>query len=220
MLSDLQYLNAPETIIVIVIVFFVISNLIGELLEFKGKVVPEFAKVRKYFKRKRKERKAISEMVELYNKEFKDIPNTLKEVKTLLSNVDQHYNADNITKRNDWMKWVNNQATVYDNTIVEISKKLDNAVKALQENTKMTEEMFVQNSRDRIIDFATKVSDVNAMVSREEFNRIFKVYHKYETFLKERNLTNGEVDVAMRIIDDAYGQHMKNHTFVEDVRGY
>ena len=57
-------------------------------------------------------------------------------------------------------------------------------------------------------------------MSREEFNRIFKVHTKYEKFLKERGLTNGEVDIAIRIIEESYKQHMKNHTFIEDLRGY
>ena len=219
MLSDLTYLNASETVIAIILVFLIVSNIIGEILELKGKVVPECIKIRKYFQRKRQERNTLGKMVEMYE-DIKDIPKTLQDVQVLLSSVDKHYSADNITMRNNWMDWVNKQAKVYDSTIVEIYKKLDSAVEALQDNTKMTEEMFVQNSRDRIIDFATKASDLNAMISREEFNRIFKVYHKYETFLKERNLTNGEIDVAMRIIDDAYAQHMKNHTFVEDIKGY
>ena len=91
---------------------------------------------------------------------------------------------------------------------------------ALKENTKMTEEMFVQSSRDRIIDFATKVANETVPVSREEFNRIFKVYSRYEDFLEERHMTNGEVDIAYRIIQDSYGAHMRNHTFIEDIRGY
>ena len=90
----------------------------------------------------------------------------------------------------------------------------------LKDNTKMTEEMFVQNSRDRIIDFATKVSVETNPVSREEFNRIFKVHTRYEKFLDEHEMTNGEVDIAYRIIQEAYEHHMKNHSFVEDVRGY
>ena len=118
------------------------------------------------------------------------------------------------------MQWVNDRAVVYDNSIVEISKKLDDAVVALKDNTKMTEEVFVQGSRDRIIDFATKVGNSDSMLSREEFNRIFKVYDKYEKFLEERGLTNGEVDIAIRIIRESYEQHMKHHTFIEDLRGY
>ena len=44
-------------------------NVIGEILEFKGKVVPEFMKIRKYFSRKRHEKKETAQ--------------TLKEVKQL-----------------------------------------------------------------------------------------------------------------------------------------
>jgi len=136
-----------------------------------------------------------------------------KEVKVLLNDVNAHYSADNIAKRDSWMQWVNDRAVTYDTFIKEMGDKFADVVKVL-------EEVFVQNSRDRIIDFATKVSDEKAMVSREEFNRIFKVHKKYEDFLEERNLTNGEVDIAYRIIADSYEGHMRNHTFVEDIRGY
>ena len=53
-----------------------------------------------------------------------------------------------------------------------------------------------------------------------EFNRIFKTYKNYENFLEKHNMTNGEVDIAYRIIKESYEDHMKNHTFVEDIRGY
>lgn len=210
MLSNLEYLiktiGLPESIVIAVILIIVVTNLIGEILELKGKIVPEFIKMRKYISRKKQERGEVAE--------------TLKEVKRLLSDVNSHYSTDNIQKRNGWMKWVNDRAIVYDDSIVEISKKLDDAVSALKDNTKMTEEIFVQSSRDRIVDFATKVGNLDVMVSREEFNRIFKVYNKYEKFLEERGLTNGEVDIAIRIIRESYEQHMKHHTFIEDLRGY
>lgn len=111
------------------------------------------------------------------------------------------------------MQWVNDRAATYDTFIKEMGEKFGDVVKVL-------EEIFVQSSRDRIIDIATKVCDDKSMVSREEFNRIFKVHKKYEGFLNERNLTNGEVDIAYRIITDSYEGHIRNHTFVEDVRGY
>lgn len=210
MLSNLEYLihaiGLSKSIAIATIIILVITNFIGEILEFKGKIVPEFVKMRKFFSRKKQERNETAE--------------TLKEVRRLLCDVNDHYSYDNIQKRNDWMQWVNDRAIVYDNSIVEISKKLDDAVNALKDNTKMTEEVFVQSSRDRIIDFAAKVTTQDVMVSREEFNRIFKVHKKYEKFLKERGLTNGEVDIAFRIIIDSYEQHMKNHTFIEDLRGY
>ena len=206
MLSYIEYLNIPARVAVILVGLLLVLQVIGELLEFKGKVVPEFMKVRKYFARRRKEKEEIA--------------NTLKNVEQLLNDVNNHYSADNIQKRDDWMKWVNDKAVVYDSSIIEMSQKISDAILALKDNTRMTEEMFAQSSRDRIIDFATKVSDANTMVSREEFNRIFKVHDKYEKFLDERGLTNGEIDINFQIIKDSYEEHIKNHTFTEDVRGY
>jgi len=206
MLGYIEYLGVPATVAIVIIAFFFFMQIIGELLEFKGKVVPEFLKIRKFFARKKYEKKEVTE--------------TLKEVKQLLSDVNSHYSEDNITKRNSWMQWVNDRAVVYDESIVKISEELGGVARSLTENTKLTEEMFIEGSRDRIIDFATKVSNVDAVVSREEFNRIFKVYEKYEKFLSWHDLTNGEVDIAYRIIKEAYENRMKSHTFVEDVRGY
>ena len=201
-----EHLNIPTKIVIVLVGAFLVLQIIGELLEFKGKIVPEFLKIRKYFKRKKEERNETAK--------------ALKDVKKLLNDVNQHYSKDNIQKRDGWMKWVNDRAVVYDDFIVDISNKIDNIVQALNCNTKMTEEMFVQSSRDRIIDFAAKVGDKNVVVSREEFNRIFKVYEKYEKFLEEHGLTNGEIDIAMHIIKESYEQHMINHNFIEDVRGY
>lgn len=206
MIPYIEYLKLPTQIAVALVGALLVLNLLGEILEFKGKIVPEFMKIRKYFARKRSEKKEAAQ--------------TLKEVRQLLSEVNAHYSKDNITKRDAWMQWVNNRANVYDDSIVEINSKLSDVTDALKDNSKLTEEMFIQSSRDRIIDFATKVTDDNIIVSREEFNRIFKVYDKYEKFLEERGLTNGEIDIAIHMIRESYEHHMKEHTFLEDVRGF
>lgn len=209
MLSLIEYLNLPTKIAIILVGLLLILQVIGELLEVKGKIVPEFMKIRKYFLRKKMEKKEVEK--------------TLSDVKTLLTDVNAHYSADNIAKRDSWMQWVNGRAIVYDNSIGEIGKiseNLTSVTQALKDCTKMTEELFVQNSRDRIIDFASKVSNPNVLVSREEFNRIFKIHDRYEEFLTEHDMTNGEVDIAYQVIKETYEEHMKNHTFLEDVRGY
>lgn len=206
MISLIEYLNLPTRIALIIIFIFFIMQVIGELLEFKGKVVPEIMKVRKYFQGKRKEREEITQ--------------ALSDVKKLLGEVNLHYSSDNIAKRDDWMNWVNDRAQVYDDSIETISSALANVTEALRDNSKITEELFIQSSRDRIIDFATKVENPDVVVSREEFNRIFKVYDRYEEFLKERGLKNGEIDINYQIAREAYEEHLRNHTFIEDVRGY
>lgn len=202
MISYLEYLNAPAKIGCVIIVCFVVMQAIGELLEFKGKVVPEFLKIRKFFSRRKAEKEEVRLM--------------LQRVEQKLTDVNAHYSADNITRRDNWMKQVNQ----YGDSIIAINKTLAEVTAELKDNTRLTEEMFVQSSRDRIINFATRLAAESAVVSREEFNRIFKVYQDYESYITEHGLTNGEVDVSIRLIRESYEAHMKNHTFIEDVRGY
>lgn len=206
MISFINYLNMPSKVAIIIVAIFFFVQIVGELLEFKGKVVPEFVKIRKFFLRRRKERNETMQ--------------TLKEVRILLNDANDYYSKETIEKRNNWMNWVNSRAVVYDNSIEKLNNTIVGITEALNENTKMTEEIFIQSSRDRIIDFANRVSDEQAMASREEFNRIFKVYDEYEEFLEQHNRTNGEINIAYRIIKEAYEKRMRNHSFVEDIRGY
>lgn len=206
MINYIEYLGIPLKIAIVLVVIFFVMQAIGEFLEFKGKVVPEFFKIRKWLTRRKREKAEATQ--------------TLKDVQVLLNDVNGHYSADNIAKRDGWMKWVNDRAEVYDESIKQLREALTEVMQALKDNTKLTEEMFIQSSRDRIIDFATKTSNENVMVSREEFNRIFKVYAKYEKYLEEYKMTNGEVDINYQIIKESYEQRLRDHAFTEDIRGY
>lgn len=206
MINYIEYLGIPLKIAIVLVAIFFAMQAIGEFLEFKGKVVPEFFKIRKWFTRRKREKAEATQ--------------TLKDVQVLLNDVNGHYFADNIAKRDGWMKWVNDRAEVYDESIKQLREALTEVMQALKDNTKLTEEMFIQSSRDRIIDFATKTSNENVMVSREEFNRIFKVYAKYEKYLEEHKMTNGEVDINYQIIKESYEQRLRDHAFTEDIRGY
>ena len=202
MLNYFNYLNMPTKIGIIIIAAFVVMQIVGEILEFMGKVVPEFVKIRKYFTRKKQEKEQMAK--------------TLQRVQTLLDDVNSHYSADNITKRNTWMQWVNDRAIVYDASVAELTSLKD----ALAANNELTLDLYININRNRIIDFASKIVNENVAVSREEFNRIFKIYNEYEAILKKYNKTNGEVDIAIRIIEESYAEHMRHHTFIEDARGY
>ncbi len=206
MINYIEYLGIPLKIAIVLVAIFFAMQAIGEFLEFKGKVVPEFFKIRKWFTRRKREKAEAAQ--------------TLKDVQVLLNDVNSNYSADNIAKRDGWMQWVNNRAEVYDESIKQLREALTEVMQALKDNTKLTEEMFIQSSRDRIIDFATKTSNENVMVSREEFNRIFKVYAKYEKYLEEHKMTNGEVDINYQIIKESYEQRLRDHAFTEDIRGY
>lgn len=197
-------LGVPGSVAVVILILFAVLQLIGEFIEACGKVSPAFLSIRRYIKKRN----------ELKKKQIE----TLESVQKLLADVNKHYDKDNIAKRDSWMQWVNSRATVYDSTIQDYKDITAKLTKAVEDNTAMTQQMFIENSRDRIIDFASKVSNPLSYVSREEFNRIFKIYRKYEDFLQEHNLTNGEVEVNYQIIKDAYADHVANHRFVEEMR--
>ena len=181
---------------------WIILNIVGELVEKTGKIVPEFMKVRKFFARKKEEKKRQKQL--------------LVNVETLLNDVNQHYSEDNIAKRNEWMEWVNSRARIYDQSIAELTEMKQ----SIADNNKLTLDLYININRNRIIDFASKVANENVLISKEEFNRIFKIYQDYEAILEQHHMTNGEVDIAYRIIQESYKERLQDHTFLEDVRGY
>lgn len=219
MLNYLEYLNSPIKVTTFLVGVFLVIQIVGEILEFKGKVVPEFIKIRKYFARKKKERQALSQMTVLLD-EHNQMAQTLKEVNRVLADIDKHYSKDNIAMRDGWMKEVNEhivnsekKRSEQDALMRELSEKLDR-------NNADTLAILIDNKRNTIIDFASYVVDDKCSVTREQFNRIFKLYKEYEEIIDQNGMTNGEVDIAYRIITEAYENHLKNHTFVENIRGY
>lgn len=202
MLNYIEYLNVPSQIAIALIAVLFVLQLIGEFLNFKGKAVPEIMSIRKYFARKKSERKVIREL-----------PNTIQDLKNMVNNIDKHYNADNISMRDKWIDSVNNKLMMEDKLVRDLDKKLDEANKDIAS-------ILVDNKRDTIIDFASRVSNSSVLVTKEQFNRVFKLYKEYEDLISKNGLTNGEVDIAYRIIVESYEEHLSNHTFIEDTRGW
>lgn len=202
MLNYIEYLNIQSQIAIALVAVLFVLQLIGEFLNFKGKAVPEIMSIRKYFARKKSERKVIREL-----------PDTIQDLKDIVNNINEHYNKDNISKRDKWIDSVNNKLMMEDKLVRDLDKKLDEANKDIVS-------ILVDSKRDTIIDFASKVSNSNALVTKEQFNRIFKLYKEYEDLISKNGLTNGEVDIAYRIIVESYEEHLSSHTFIEDTRGW
>lgn len=165
----------------------------------KKKIIPEFISIKQRRERKRKERETLEQL-----------PNTISEVKTFLNDVNQHYNADNITKRNDW--------------IAEVDAKLDsnaNSYKDLKEDVKDLKDMvlniLVESKREAIVRFAERVVD-DKSVSREQFERMLKVYQEYEMLVQDHEIPNNVLNISVEIINEAYKKHLQEHSFLEDKR--
>lgn len=226
MLNYIEYLNMPAKVGVALAGIFFVIQIIGETLEIKGKVVPEFVKIRKYFTRKKKEREALKKMPDLIadyintKNENCEVNSMLVEVKELLSNVNQHYNEDNIAKRDGWMQGVNDKfADIYskqaerDGLIISLNEKIDR-------NNADTLSLLLDNKRNFILEFAEKAPDMSRLLSREQYRRFFKVHKEYEQLIAEHGLSNGEVDIAHRVTEESYEERIKKHAFLEDAHGY
>ena len=145
---------------------------------------------------------------------------TLEEVKILLSDVRQHYSEDNIAKRDGWMQGVNHKfEDIYskqaerDDLIIALNEKID-------KNNADTLSLLIDNKRNFILEFAEKASDLNHLVTREQYKRFFKVHEEYEKIIAENDMTNGEVDIAYRMTVQSYEERLKKHAFFEDAHGY
>lgn len=198
----MQYLELPAIAISVLAGIFLVLQIIGEIIEFKGKTAPEILKIRKYFKRRKQEKRAV-----------KQLPAKLEKLQYSMDDFMSHYSSDNIMKRDKWIKNVNDKLEQTDSWVKEFSEKLD-------KNNADTLSLLIDNKRNAIIDFAAHVIDEKYPVTREQFNRAFKLYEEYEDIIEKNGLTNGEVDVAHRIITESYENHMKNHSFIENIRGY
>lgn len=202
MISYIEYIDLPSKVGISIICLFVVIQVVGEILEFKGKVVPEFVKIRKYFSRKRRER----QMAE-------DVFSSINDMKRYMEEISKHYSPERIKYRDEWIDSVNKRLAQSDAMTQELNKKLDR-------NNRDTLSLLVDSKRNALINFASRVVDEDAPATREQFNRAFKLYDEYEKLITENGLTNGEVDIAHRIIEDSYEAHMRNNSFIEDVKGY
>ena len=127
----------------------------------------------------------------------------MNNVNVLLNDVNKHYSDDNISKRNKWIGDVNNRLDSHESIVKEINSKID-------KNSEDIVDLLIDNKRETIIAFAEKVSNDDFPATREQFTRILKIYSQYEKIIDERGLTNGEIDVAHKIIQEAY-QHRLVH---------
>lgn len=206
MVSMVEFLGIPGIVAACIIGAILVIQVIGEIIEFFGKSVPELMKIRKYFKRKKQEK--------IEQKE------TLAKVQQLLSDVNGHYSEDNIAKRDKWMEWVNDRADVYDKSIDTLETKYDDLFALMDKNNFITLNLFLDFKRSTILDFAAHVCEPDYQVSQEYFNKIFKIYNEYEALIEENDMQNGEVDIAYKIISDAYMERLKTNSFIENKRGY
>ena len=207
------YVSVPTWLVVGLIALFLVSQVLGELIELCGKVAPGFLKQRKQVQEKKKKELYRDEMIARCEA-------ALEKNNILFQDFTKLYSDDNMRKRKLWVDDVNHDREDYHKHQEENRHQFEELRNDLARNSEITLAMYIETKRTAIINFASKVVDRNIPVTHEEFRRIFKVYEEYEEIIQKNNLTNGEVDISIRIIREAYEDRLKKHGFVEDVLGY
>ncbi|MDE7044290.1 MAG: hypothetical protein K2O97_04610 [Acetatifactor sp.] len=79
-------------------------------------------------------------------------------------------------------------------------EEISNDIKKL---TQMFVEKEIDDMRWEINNFATQVSE-GRPCNKDSFTHCIRIYEKYEKILEENGLENGEVEISMELINDAY----------------
>lgn len=84
-------------------------------------------------------------------------------------------------------------------------EKIANDIERL---TQMFVDKEIDDMRWEINNFAIRVSE-GRPCNKDSFQHCIHIYKKYEKILEENNLKNGEVEISMEIINDAYKEKFK-----------
>lgn len=86
-------------------------------------------------------------------------------------------------------------------------EEISNDIKKL---TQMFIDKEINDYRWEIINLADKISSDKTSVSKECLRHAISTYEKYEKIIVENGLVNGEVEISIEIIKEAYQQKLKN----------
>lgn len=203
-IKAIEFLGIPATIAIVLVGLFLILQIIGELCELKGKIVPEFLKIRKYFKRKKQEKEDTKQMIQ--------------DCKQALLEFNSHYNPANIAKRNNWMHEVDNSVRCNDEFIQKLDGKMDKLLannEALTTQLEQVKSNVLENEADRL---RSELFDCGNRCRRrirlhpEEMEHIRAVYQKYSEVLHQNDTGEAEFKFIMNYYNkqDFPDYHKKN----------
>ena len=88
-------------------------------------------------------------------------------------------------------------------------EKISNDIEKL---TQMFIDKEIDDMRWEINNFAIRVSE-GKPCNKDSFKHCIHIYEKYEKILEDNNLENGEVEISMELINEAYKEKLKNGDF-------
>lgn len=106
------------------------------------------------------------------------------------------------------VKWIQNNENDH-LLLTENTQELNELKRDVKKLTEMFIDKQIDDMRYEILHFASALSG-GGEFSKEAFDHILKTYQKYEKILEENNMTNGQVQMSMEVINDIYKEKLKN----------
>ena len=166
--------------------------------------IKEFATSFSTFKKVFNWIKGIKKRIKEKKEARKRMQQSLLDAQKIIKDFSIHYSEDNISQRNNWISWVNNQAEDYNKTLASIDNTLSSLKKKLDKTTILAEETSLNQKRLSVLEFAARVNNPRYDYSKEYFLKMKKIIEEYETYIEENNISNGEIDQAIKVIEEAY----------------
>ena len=193
MVELFERLGVPGTVISVIAFVLLVAGAIKEFITsfstFK-KVFNWIKGIKKRIKEKKEARKRMQQ--------------SLLDAQKIIKDFSIHYSEDNISQRNNWISWVNSQAEDYNKTLASIDNTLSSLKKKLDKTTILAEETSLNQKRLSVLEFAARVNNPRYDYSKEYFLKMKKIIEEYETYIEENNISNGEIDQAIKVIEEAY----------------
>lgn len=99
--------------------------------------------------------------------------------------------------------------TEYATIIVEIKNQLGDLKTQISEMDRDNAEQRADQYRNEILAVASAISRKDQWYTVEQVKHALKSYDRYEALLKRKNLENGEVDLSIKVIQQAYESKYK-----------
>lgn len=129
---------------------------------------------------------------------------------------------DKLGLETKWMRKKREDHELLVKTSQNLSALQECHIRDMQESDKHDEEMRndikkltdmfidkeINDMRWEINNFATKVAE-GKPCNKDSYKHCIHTYEKYEKLLEENGLENGEVEISMEIVNDAYKQKLK-----------
>ena len=213
-LKELQQIN-PWIILGSLIIILVFWSFIQELLEKTiGKLIRKLGinLETKGMRQRREDHELLIKVSENLVKLQERHESDEKEFRENLNNYMEESRKDRKALHDEMTKYSDNRIADRKQSL-QIQKELIASQKDSDAKIETLTSLFVDKEIDdyrwEIINFATKVSE-GRPCNKDSFKHCLRTYEKYEALLEKYGLENGEVEISMEVVNEAYKEKLMN----------